>query len=40
MAQHIKGDFTTKTPAEFEYHGLRGTPYCIIHKKDDAWSIM
>jgi len=34
MAQYIKGDLTTKTPAEFDYHGLHGTPYCVIHKDD------
>lgn len=34
MAQHIRGDLTTKTPAEFEYHGLHGTPYCVIYKND------
>lgn len=31
MAQLIHGDLTAKTPAEFEYRGLRGTPYCVIY---------
>ncbi|MBK5968347.1 hypothetical protein Thiosp_02998 [Thiorhodovibrio litoralis] len=31
MAQLIQGDLAVKTPAEFEYHGLSGTPYCVIY---------
>ncbi|WPL16807.1 hypothetical protein Thiowin_01781 [Thiorhodovibrio winogradskyi] len=31
MAQLISGDLAVKTPAEFDYHGLRGTPYCVIY---------
>ncbi|MBK5937772.1 hypothetical protein CCR96_00445 [Halochromatium roseum] len=31
MAQLIHGDLAAKTPAEFEYRGLRGTPYCVIY---------
>ncbi|MBV7338061.1 hypothetical protein KFU94_59520 [Chloroflexi bacterium TSY] len=34
MPQLIKGDLTIKTPAEFDYQGLRGTPYCVIYKND------
>ncbi|MDM8529174.1 hypothetical protein QUF58_13320 [Anaerolineales bacterium HSG24] len=34
MPQLIKGDLTTKTPAEFDYQGLRGTPYCVIYTND------
>lgn len=34
MPQIINGHLTTKTPAEFDYHGLHGTPYCVIYKND------
>ncbi|MEM7532930.1 MAG: hypothetical protein AAF639_12190 [Chloroflexota bacterium] len=30
MAQLISGDVIAKTTAEFDYKGLRGTPYCVI----------
>ena len=32
MTQLIRGDLTAKTPAEFEYRGLCGTPYCVIYR--------
>jgi hypothetical protein len=31
MVQIIQGDRAIKTHAEFNYQGLRGTPYCVIH---------
>ena len=34
MSQFIKGSLTTKTPAEFDYHGIRGTPYCAIYQDE------
>ncbi|SLM31589.1 hypothetical protein MTBBW1_380002 [Desulfamplus magnetovallimortis] len=32
MAQMISGQTSVKTTAEFDYQGLRGTPYCVIIK--------
>ena len=34
MPQFINGDLTTKTPAEFDYQGFRGTPYCAIYRNN------
>ncbi|MBF0202353.1 MAG: hypothetical protein HQK66_13800 [Desulfamplus sp.] len=34
MAQMISGETSVKTPAEFDYQGLRGTPYCRIIKNE------
>ncbi|MEA1049709.1 hypothetical protein U5801_07800 [Lamprobacter modestohalophilus] len=31
MPQLIRGDLAIKTPAEFDYRGLHGTPYCVIY---------